>query len=385
MANASAKRTAQQNAETIKNMNLGMLLTGALSLLLRILFRKGTLSPTRISFWLLVLSYVPSIFLSRYLERIGSPKRDPTTGTLISSGEDLGRPGVIEYASMSSTSPVRLHVTHPLAQPMFCFCLGVCQIGSGIFGEWFWFLYLIIPVYAGYKLWTLVISPLLLGRSTSANDQEDTAPKEASSKRQEKLRKRAERAHQSEPEADVMFTSGTGGTNGHDTAYMHPLQQGGSLSHPEQSSIADTPIPLPEDMAKREPVGTTLPKDGPILPILTRFPTVNPRSSLGDRFSSINLANASLQYFKDRAQSACETYLPSPLRSVITTSASAAADPSTSNVSDSQIEVSDSVSSTASGSAIVVREELTKTVDATINASPPCTSEDVATSAHAAA
>lgn len=89
---------AQQNAETIKNMNLGMLLTGALSLMLRILLRKGTLSPARISFWLLVLSYVPSIFLSRYLERIGSPKRDPTTGTLISSGEDLGRPGVIEYA-----------------------------------------------------------------------------------------------------------------------------------------------------------------------------------------------------------------------------------------------------------------------------------------------
>lgn len=79
-------------------MNLGMLLTGALSLVLRILFRKGTLSPARISFWLLALSYVPSIFLSRYLERIGSPKRDPTTGTLISSGEDLGHPGVIEYA-----------------------------------------------------------------------------------------------------------------------------------------------------------------------------------------------------------------------------------------------------------------------------------------------
>lgn len=79
-------------------MNLGMLLTGALSLVLRVLFRKGTLSPARISFWLLALSYVPSIFLSRYLERIGSPKRDPTTGTLISSGEDLGRPGVIEYA-----------------------------------------------------------------------------------------------------------------------------------------------------------------------------------------------------------------------------------------------------------------------------------------------
>ncbi|KAH9844001.1 putative opsin [Rhodofomes roseus] len=175
MANASAKRTAQQNAETIKNMNLGMLLTGALSLLLRVFLRKGTLSPTRLSFWLLVLSYVPSIFLSRYLERIGSPKRDPTTGTLISSGEDLGRPGVIEYAFDV------IYITW------------ACQVGSGIFGDWFWFFYLVIPLYAGYKLWTVAISPLLLGRSSGAGVQEDAAPKEASSKRQEKLRKRAER------------------------------------------------------------------------------------------------------------------------------------------------------------------------------------------------
>ncbi|EPT02823.1 hypothetical protein FOMPIDRAFT_54770 [Fomitopsis schrenkii] len=175
MANASAKRTAQQNAETIKNMNLGMLLTGALSLMLRILLRKGTLSPARISFWLLVLSYVPSIFLSRYLERIGSPKRDPTTGTLISSGEDLGRPGVIEYAFDV------IYITW------------ACQIGSGIFGEWFWFLYLIIPLYAGYKLWAGVISPMFLGRSGGAATQEEAAPEKATSKRQEKLRKRAER------------------------------------------------------------------------------------------------------------------------------------------------------------------------------------------------
>lgn len=37
------------------------------------------------------------MFLSRYLERIGSPRHDPTTGTLISAGEDLGRPGILEW------------------------------------------------------------------------------------------------------------------------------------------------------------------------------------------------------------------------------------------------------------------------------------------------
>ncbi|KZT12927.1 DUF788-domain-containing protein [Laetiporus sulphureus 93-53] len=174
MANASAKRTAQQNAETIKNMERGMLAAGVFSVLLRLLFRKGALSPSGISLWLLVLSNIPSIFLSRYLKRIGSPRRDPTTGTLISSGEDLGHPGIIEWAFDV------IYITW------------ACQIGSGAFGEWFWWLYLVIPLYAVYKLWTAVVSPLLLGRS-APTAADDNAPKEPSSKRQEKFRKRAER------------------------------------------------------------------------------------------------------------------------------------------------------------------------------------------------
>ncbi|CCM02806.1 uncharacterized protein FIBRA_04917 [Fibroporia radiculosa] len=175
MANASAKRVAQQNAETIKNMKLGMLGAGVLSLLLRLIIRKGSLSPTRLSLWLLILSYVPSIFLSRYLERIGSPRRDHTTDTLISAGEDLGRPGIIEWAFDV------IYITW------------ACQIGSGAFGEWFWCLYLVIPIYAIYKLWSTVISPMLLGRSPPPSVQDNNLPGGSASKRQEKLRKRSER------------------------------------------------------------------------------------------------------------------------------------------------------------------------------------------------
>ncbi|KAI0952486.1 hypothetical protein AcV7_008274 [Taiwanofungus camphoratus] len=97
MANASAKRIAQQNAETIKNLRLGMLGSGVLSLLLRLVFRTGSLSLSKMPIWLYALSMVPALFLSRYLERIGSPRRDPITGTLISSGEDLARPGILEW------------------------------------------------------------------------------------------------------------------------------------------------------------------------------------------------------------------------------------------------------------------------------------------------
>lgn len=74
-----------------------MLVSAALALAFRVLFNRSALSPKTFAFWIYALSFIPSIFLSRYLERIGSPRNDPTTGTLISSGEDLARPGILEW------------------------------------------------------------------------------------------------------------------------------------------------------------------------------------------------------------------------------------------------------------------------------------------------
>lgn len=155
MANASAKRTgtalmsypltvhladsvfhppAQQNAMTIKNLRLGLLVSCALSLFLRLFFRPAALRPTTLAFWVYVLSLVPSVFLSRYLERIGSPRRDPTTGALISAGEDLSRPGVVEWCFDV------VYITW------------ACQIGSGAFGTWIWWLYLIVSCHSARSL-----------------------------------------------------------------------------------------------------------------------------------------------------------------------------------------------------------------------------------------
>ncbi|KAI0921479.1 hypothetical protein AcW2_006436 [Taiwanofungus camphoratus] len=196
MANASAKRIAQQNAETIKNLRLGMLGSGVLSLLLRLVFRTGSLSLSKMPIWLYALSMVPALFLSRYLERIGSPRRDPITGTLISSGEDLARPGILEWCFDV------IYITW------------ACQVGSGAFGEWFWWVYLVvsipglfflhgsdtrnqIPVYALFKLWISMIAPMLpmiYRRFAPASTVENKADvQEPLSKRQEKLRKRGER------------------------------------------------------------------------------------------------------------------------------------------------------------------------------------------------
>ncbi|GLB45981.1 putative protein of unknown function (DUF788) [Lyophyllum shimeji] len=61
-----------------------------------------------------------------------------------------------------------------------------------LFGDWFWWLYMVIPLYAVFKLWVSVISPMFLGRSTKQAADDINKP-ETTSKRQEKLRKRNER------------------------------------------------------------------------------------------------------------------------------------------------------------------------------------------------
>ncbi|KAF8901734.1 hypothetical protein CPB84DRAFT_1777301 [Gymnopilus junonius] len=175
MANASGKRIANQNETTVKTLRLGMFLPTVLSLLLRFLFRASSLPPSKGSLAIYIVTFFPAFFLSNYLIKQGSPRRDPITGTLISSGEDLGQSGVTEWCFDI------LYITW------------ACQIGSGLFGEWFWWLYMVIPLYAVFKLWTSVISPMVLGRGMPGASDSPSDKESIGRKRQEKLRKRQEK------------------------------------------------------------------------------------------------------------------------------------------------------------------------------------------------
>jgi hypothetical protein len=97
MANASAKKTAANNEQPIHNLRQGLLIATTLSMLIRIIFRTKSLSPAQLSFWIHIISHIPPTLIARYLSKIGEPKRSPT-GELISPGEDLNQPGVIEWA-----------------------------------------------------------------------------------------------------------------------------------------------------------------------------------------------------------------------------------------------------------------------------------------------
>lgn len=72
-----------------------MLLPTVFSVVLNILFRRSSPSTTFIAIY--IATFCPAFFLSNYLIKIGSTRRDPTTGALISYGEDLSQAGVTEW------------------------------------------------------------------------------------------------------------------------------------------------------------------------------------------------------------------------------------------------------------------------------------------------
>ncbi|TFK76151.1 putative opsin [Pluteus cervinus] len=178
MANASAKRIANQNETTVKILRIGMFIPTLLSFLLRFIFHSSSLPPSKSSLFLYTFTFFPAFFLSNYLVKIGTTRRDPISGTLISYGEDLSQPGVTEWCFDI------VYVTW------------ACQVGSGAFGDWFWWFYMVIPLYAVFKVWTSFIGPAFGSSLFSSNSQENGSTEEgptAGSKRQEKLRKRSER------------------------------------------------------------------------------------------------------------------------------------------------------------------------------------------------
>ncbi|KAI9466792.1 hypothetical protein BJY52DRAFT_1234373 [Lactarius psammicola] len=171
MANASAKRIASQNEAAINNMLYGQLLCNLVPTIIRILLRGQTLRDSKKAVLFYFLSLALSQFLYQHLKKLGTPRRD-STGNLVSPGDDLNQPGMTEW--------------------MFdiLYISWFAQVGAAIFGEWFWWIYLVIPIFVIYKLWGF-ISPMVFGRSSAQPEEE---PKqEGLSKRQEKLKKRNER------------------------------------------------------------------------------------------------------------------------------------------------------------------------------------------------
>lgn len=120
------------------------LLEQALYWILVVLLRRPVLArgPTI----LYVLTLIPTLVLYRHLTTIGRPRREPTSGALISPGEDLAQSGITEWCWDI------IYVTWG------------CAVGSGLLGSWVWWLYLIVcrfsSIYALYQALTIYIRVL---------------------------------------------------------------------------------------------------------------------------------------------------------------------------------------------------------------------------------
>ncbi|KAG8990477.1 hypothetical protein FRB90_001753 [Tulasnella sp. 427] len=181
-AKALAKKTAADNEKALQNLRYGMIISSALYAILRLILPPHKFPPTFWSSTIYVLTAIPTIVLYRYLHAAGTPKRD-AAGTLISPGDDLSQPGLLDACWDV------IYVTWG------------CQVGSSLFGEWFWWLYLSIPVFGGYKAYTSFISPMLglrqghpaAAASDPAAGTAGTTGAETTSKRQAKIQKRNEK------------------------------------------------------------------------------------------------------------------------------------------------------------------------------------------------
>lgn len=163
MAGNSLKKQAANNKETLIT-----LWTGTVSidvLFLSSYFFLG--APSSIIPW--IIFSIPAAVVMVHLEKTCRPKFD-ARGGLIRPGEDLAQAGVMEYFKDI------VYVTW------------ICKFVTAVFASnWGFSLYVMIPLYAVVKAYTLYSEHRPKGQSSSNLGTEDLIPK---SKRQEKMERR---------------------------------------------------------------------------------------------------------------------------------------------------------------------------------------------------
>lgn len=182
MANASAKKQATANVEALKTLHLTSLGINVLVLLSHFIFQR----PQSIKPYAVFTTF--ALFLQFQIERMGRPKYDrsrvqagtASVPTLISPGDDLSSPGLIEWIHDG------IYVT------WICDILSIALSSNKV-----WYLFLAIPVYATYRVYNLVAGKggLLggLGGLGGAGSKPETEEPYKASKRQEKLQKKQQK------------------------------------------------------------------------------------------------------------------------------------------------------------------------------------------------
>lgn len=172
MASQSAKKLAANNSEVLNNTHKYALVVNIFVLLFLIIFKRPA------SFKAYFIFSIPSFILQYILEKNGRPvyKIDASTNNskLVRAGDDVSQEGLYEY--MFDV----LYVT---------WILDILMVLTGT--NKIWWLYSIIPGYAGLKLFNVVLPFIkgMKGNKDSKNSEKETQ-EPTKSKRQTKLESR---------------------------------------------------------------------------------------------------------------------------------------------------------------------------------------------------
>ncbi|KAI8637884.1 hypothetical protein BD408DRAFT_423815 [Parasitella parasitica] len=170
MANASSKKIASTNKQTLNNLTKGFLIVNAVYFLWRVVYHWDSFTLSQ--FFLYITTGGLSFLFYRILVSSGTPTYS-SEGNLISSGDDLNTEGLTAYMFDIIYVTWFVHVT------------------TAFISNKFWLVYLVIPGYAAYKL-----VPMALSYFGKGKDQSGEQSAETKSKRQAKLEKRANKGGQ---------------------------------------------------------------------------------------------------------------------------------------------------------------------------------------------
>lgn len=169
MANASAKKQAAANLVALKQLHLSSLAVNGLFVLSYVFLGR----PSSLRFYL--FSCIPSFLLEMTLDRTGRPKyKHNANGILVleKPGENLAAEGVTEW----------------MHDVLYIFWL--CDILTVAFNSYVaWWVALVIPLYASYKIYGLIIA----AKGGLFNSAADDVQSPEVSKRQEKLQKKRQK------------------------------------------------------------------------------------------------------------------------------------------------------------------------------------------------
>ncbi|KAF2398215.1 hypothetical protein EJ06DRAFT_558593 [Trichodelitschia bisporula] len=171
MANKATKALAARNTVVLDRTRLITLAVHAVFIILRCFIFRSSL--TKRTLVLYALLSTPSLVIQFWFEKVGRPQYGLEPGELRKGGEDLEAKGLTEWM-----------------WDVLYWTYG-CLVLVAVLGDWAWWAWIVVPFYSAYLAYTAFagVKQSMAGLAGPAAEGDP-----ASSKRQQKLQKKAQKS-----------------------------------------------------------------------------------------------------------------------------------------------------------------------------------------------